>query len=311
MAIFYQTCPSRPAPPKLYVSHTAKGKRVAIAKFRKILYNSAFTHFCFSFFLMLQLIILAALLYSSYKSIYTAASIAILFFSLSSYILISFYQKNKKLDYLTKICDEFIRNCSIQLSKNITDNEELHLAITECAQDLSDSIEHEELFYLNIYPFKFSKNHIFLYFLYFHYNDFITLKQTILKLSLENLGKIIEESACSLQFHHSLSKTYSSLASCYRKPYGRHLEKAYRCIIFFKKIYFEEQLNKYYNRAEDEMFILCDLSNNESWTHIELANLYSEFGDTEKEMKQYENILEKISDDKEIIYKLGILFFKT
>jgi hypothetical protein len=309
MATFYQTFTSESSPPKLYISLVAKGKSLAIARFKAILHQSAFLHLSFCLFILSQILLTAFLYVSSSKSLYTPIAFALLFLTISSYLLIAYYQKNRKLDNMEKIAKDFVHYCSLHLSKNIIEREKLHLAISESVRDLAEALHTQELFYLNIHPFKFSKSHIISHFLYFHYNDILYLQEKLLDICLDQHSKILEDSAVSLQFHSSLSKTYATLANCYKKPHGKHLEKAFNYSNFTKFKELLERHSKYYTLAEEELLIILEISENETWAHLDLAALYSQFGETEKEMGQYEILIDQISDDKEILYKLGILYF--
>ncbi len=310
MATFYQTLPSGSSPPKLYTSFVSKGKTAALANFKILMHQSAFMHLSFLLFILVQMMVTASLFTMNSFSMYTSASIALLFLSIASYSLIAFYQKNRKLDAIDKICKEFRHHCSLHLSKNIEANDKLHLAIAECTRDLAEALHTQELFYLTIHPFKFSKKHIISHFLYFHYNDIVYFQEKLLEVSLDQHAYILEDCACNLDFHSSLSKTYATLATCYKKPDGKHLEKAFTYSTFSKKNEFSAALEKYYTLAIEELKIISEICDDEYWVHSDLASLYSFFGDCEKEMEQYEILMSKISDDKEILYKLGILYFK-
>lgn len=309
MATFYQSFTAESSPPKLYTAVVAKGKADAIKKFKSILHQSAFLHLSFSLFILVQFIVSVALFLTDFGSIYTPASFAILFLAITSYMLIAFYQKNRKLDAIETISREFRHYCSIQLSQKIESSEKLHLAIAECMRDLSEALHTQELFYLTIHPFKFSKNHIISHFLYFHYGDILYLQEKLLDISLNQHSFVLADCACNLEFHNSLSKTYATLAACYKTPKGKHLEKAFHYSNIAKKGELSTFFEKYYTLAVEELKIVCDLSNNESWTILDLATLYARFGNSEKEMEQYELLIDRIQDDKEIIYRLGVLYF--
>ncbi|MCH9617750.1 MAG: hypothetical protein SP4CHLAM5_06830 [Chlamydiia bacterium] len=309
MATFYQTFTAETSPPKLYTALVSKGKAEAIKKFKAILHQSAFLHLSFSLFILVQSIVSLSLFLSDFNSMYTPASFAILFLAITSYMLIAFYQKNRKLDAIDTISKEFRHCCSIALSKNIENTEKLHLAIAECMRDLSEALHTQELFYLTIHPFKFSKSHIISHFLYFHYGDILYLQEKLLDISLNQHSFILADCACNLEFHSSLSKTYATLAGCHKLPKGKHLEKAFHYSNMTKKNELSSYFDKYYILAIEELKIVCELSGNESWSILDLASLYARFGDYEKEMEQYEQLVNCIDDDKEILYRLGVLYF--
>ncbi|MCH9621189.1 MAG: hypothetical protein S4CHLAM20_06060 [Chlamydiia bacterium] len=310
MATFYQTFSSETSPPKLYTSVITRGKKAAFCKFKDLFHQSAFLHFSFCAFILLGSIVSFSLFLRDQGSLYTPAAFALLFLSIASYGLIAYYQKNRKLDTIDTICKEYRRYCYQKLSTNIEDSEKLHLAIAECLRDLAESVHDPKLFHLTIHPFKFSKNHLIAHFLYFHYNDILYMQEKLLEISLEQHSYVLADCACSLEFHSSLSKVYSTLATCYKIPKGTHLEKAFSYSTITKATEYQTQFEKYYTLAIEELKIICDISDSEPWTHLELASLYAKFDDSELEMQQYEIIINRVADDKEILYKLGILYFK-
>jgi len=310
MATFYQTFSTERSLPKLYTSIVAEGKQSALQKFKDVLHQSAFMHLTFTLFILAQTAISTALFIKDTHSLYTPASFALLFLAIASYALISYYQKNKKLDVIDSITKDFRHYCSLHLSKSIESGEERHLGIAECMRDLAEALHSQELFTLTIHPFKFSKSHIISHYLYFHYSDILYFQEKLLEVSLEQHAYILEDCACSLPFHSSLSKTYATLSIIYKMPKGKHLEKAFSYSNITKQSEFAARLNKYYSLAVEELKIICEISGGEAWTHQELASLYAKFDDSEKEMGQYEILTTKISDDKEILYKLGLLYFK-
>lgn len=309
MATFYQSFSSETLTPKLYTSCVEKPKDKAFKKFKKILQHSAFFHFYSILFIFLQLFLTMYLLYAHYTSPYTPASIALLFLSSCSYLLISYYQKNKKIDGLDSIATDYRRQCSFQLSSEIIQKEDQYLALSECLKNLAQSLHTQELFYLSIPPFFFSKNHIMLFFLYFHYNDIMYLQEKLLHLSIEEHKKVIENNACNLNFHSSLCKIYVAMSKLYQKPSGKHLENAFHYSNFTNLSNYLAISKKYYLLAVEEANIVCELSHNEAFAILELANIYSYFDKPLEEQIELEKLIKIIPDDKEILYKLAMLYF--
>ncbi|MCH9811175.1 hypothetical protein K0U07_00255, partial [bacterium] len=182
-------------------------------------------------------------------------------------------------------------------------------AIAECMRELSDSLLTQELFYLKIPPFTFANENILSFILYFHYGDVLYLQEKVLEFSLKEHSFILADAACDGEFHSSLSKTYATLSAAYKKPTGKHLEKAFTFSTFFKRGEIEAEQEKYYTLAVEELQIVKELSGNETWAVVELATLYRQFDKTEEEMSEYELLIEKVADDKEILYRLGYLYF--
>lgn len=309
MATFYQTFTTETTEPKLYTSIVAEAKKEALSKFKALFHQSAFLHLSFLLFICIQLIVTTCLFISDLGSFYAPTSLAILFLAITSYALIAFYQKNRKLDAIDNICKEFHRACATKLQKHIQDSLKLRLANAACLKELTEALHSQELFYLNIPPFNFSNNHLLAHILYFHYSDILYLQEKLLDLALKEHSYILADAACDLEFHTSLSKTYAALAKCYKRPSGKHLQKAYDLSNLSKKAELSTCLEKYYTLAVEELQIVKELSENESWAILDLATLYRSFDETKKEMEEYEHLLGKTSDDKEILYRLGLLYF--
>ena len=160
MATFYQTFTTETTAPKLYTSIVAEAKRNALSKFKHLFHQSAFLHLSFLAFILVQLIVTTSLFISNFGSIYAPTSLAILFLAITSYALIAFYQKNRKLDAIENIAKEFQRSCATKLQKHMADTQNLRLANAACLRELTETRHTQELFYLSIPPFNFSKNHI-------------------------------------------------------------------------------------------------------------------------------------------------------
>ena len=310
MATFYQTLSTEQATPKLYTSIVAQAKRDAVAKFKTLFHASAFLHLSFSLFLLLQLFITIALFVSDKGSLFAPTSLAMLFLGVVSYTLIAFYQKNRKLDTIEQIVKEYHRTCVARLGRHIEDHGKAKLAISACMRELSDALLTQELFYLKIPPFTFSNQNILSFVLYFHYGDILYLQEKLLEFSLEEHSYLLADAACDGEFHSSLSKTYSALSAAYKKPKGKHLEKAFAISTFFKRKEIATEQEKYYNLAVEELQIVKELSGKEAWVLQELATLYRQFDRAEEEMAEYEELIHKVENDKEILYRLGYLYFQ-
>lgn len=309
MATFYQSFSQETLSPKLYVGYASKEKTSAFKKFKKTLMKSVFFHTYACIFLFFQAAIASYLLYTRTLNAYTPASIALLFLSVCCYILITYYQKNKKLDELDSIANSFFRNCSLALHSEVIQKEDQYLALSECLKDLAQSLQTQELFFISIPPFNFTKNHILLPFIYFHYNDIMYMQEKLLHLCMQEHKKVVESNACDIKFHSSLGKTYAAVAKIYNKPSGRMLENAFSWSNLSTKPYLQKQKQTYYTLAEEEAKIVCELSGDEAHSILELSNLYASFHETVKEKEQLEKLTKIIPDDKEILFKLGTIHF--
>ncbi len=63
-------------------------------------------------------------------------------------------------------------------------------------------------------------------------------------------------------------------------------------------------------RAIEEFKILNAYAPNDPWVHAQLAYSYHDLQMPEEEMKEYETIIRLCPDDKETLFKLGVLYFQ-
>ena len=63
-------------------------------------------------------------------------------------------------------------------------------------------------------------------------------------------------------------------------------------------------------RAIEEFKILNHYAPDDPWVHLQLAYSYHDLGMPDKETREYETVLKLCPDDRDILYKLGTLYFQ-
>ena len=63
-------------------------------------------------------------------------------------------------------------------------------------------------------------------------------------------------------------------------------------------------------RAIEEFKILNDYAPEDPWVHVQLAYSYHDLQMPEEEIKEYETVLQLRPNDKDTLFKLGMLYFQ-
>ena len=111
-----------------------------------------------------------------------------------------------------------------------------------------------------------------------------------------------------LEVHASLGASYAALSQLMREP----IQKAnHPRIHSIKKIQasFEEQTSLYSRLAIEEFKILSHYASNDPWVHEQMAEGYKSLGLKGEETKEVEMLLKLKPQEKEILFRLGALYF--
>lgn len=122
--------------------------------------------------------------------------------------------------------------------------------------------------------------------------DILSMQKLLLFESVKEHITLIKKEPTDLEAHASLVLTYLSLAKIHKS-----IEKniAFTCSV---------------ESAIEELKILLLYSPKDPWVHAQLAACYHDLEKKEEEIAQYEHILALRSNDQEVMYRLGILYFQ-
>ena len=138
---------------------------------------------------------------------------------------------------------------------------------------------------------QFSAKNISQFSAYCYGEDVFNMKLLLLQAAIDEHLKQIRLTPTDLEVHASLANTYVALSKIYKGPF---FEKKYRMTA---------------RLAMEEFCILSHYAPNDPWVHEQLAAGYHDLNMPEEEMREMETLLKLKSQDKEILYRLGALYF--
>lgn len=226
------------------------------------------------------------------KSAIFAFALAGLFLTCFSYFVLLFYFQAKKPEQLIQLRDQFLQSCRQVLSLPPGEAQH-HLSLADALSKLATYLNDFEWNFYQIPKFlhPFSKL-ISRFSAYCYGEDVFKMKLLLLQAAVTEHLKQIRTTPTDLEVHASLANTYVALS----KIYKRSVE--------------EEKYRVAARMAIEEFTILGQYAPNDPWVHEQLAVGYRDLGMPEEEMREVETLLKLRSRDKEILYRLGTLYFK-
>jgi len=275
--------------------------------YRKILYDfqatsKSFVRFNLSFFVLF--IVETCLFFASLltDSLFMAIAIGALFVTTFTYLVLLFYYQAKKPEQMNALMNRFLASCRISLGMT---QETHHLSVAEALLKLAT--------YLTDYEWKLVKSPEVLshfasrFSAYCYWYDVFCFKQILYYAAIDEHLQQIQSTPCDLEVHASLANTYVALSLLYKEPKGPHPRmKTYQKY----KVLFEEKLKAAAALAVEEFKILSQYAPNDPWIHEQLALGYRELGLFQEEIAEVETLLKLRPHDKEIVFRLGSLYFE-
>jgi len=189
---------------------------------------------------------------------------------------------------------------------------EFHLSVTHALYRLIDALENQEQHY---YPLlsgiealaplmeKFT--------IWAHWKDVHRMKELLLFAALDQHMQLVKTAPTDLEAHASLATAYVTLSKLYMDPRKKALRQ--QPVWVSKEYASEEMLAKFRMAAEraiEEFTILDAYATRDPWVHAQLASLYHDLEIAEKEIQEYEILLDISPDNHEVLLRLGILYFQ-
>lgn len=259
-----------------------------IAQYHRLIKNYRLTQLLFILALCTEGLLLIFFFPLLFKSAFFAITLAAFLVTLFSFITLRNYQNSEKEAAFKDLAHKYIRGLH-SLSNSTSLAAQKNLAAEGCLE-LSESEllipairflwipEKIKNLFLRLLPLQQDKQ----------LKDF---KIVLIKQAMEELSGLIRISPCQIAPHASLVKVTRLLGSVYA-------EAGYKNA-FISTV----------KRAAEELKILADLSPQESSIFLELALCYQDLGEKELELNSLEQGRAVEPDNKEILFRLGQLYF--
>lgn len=266
--------------------------RAILKDFRKITRNYVNFNIFFLLLFASELFFFFFFLPFLSKSPLFAFALGGLFLTCFCYFVLLFYHQAKKPEQLINLRDQFLESCRQILSVPAGEAGH-HLSIADALSKLAAYLQDFEL---NVYRVpkiaKVFSGSIARFSAYSYGEDVFKMKLLLLHAAVDEHLKQIRITPTDLEVHASLAGTYVALSKVYKET---GMEEKYRGIS---------------RLAIEEFSILSNYAPNDPWVHEQLAIGYHDLGMPQDEMREVETLLKLRSQDKEILYRLGNLYFR-
>ncbi len=188
--------------------------------------------------------------------------------------------------------EQFLQSCRQILSLPPGEAQH-HLSLAEALSNLASYLHDFEWNFYKIPPIlsPFSKV-ISRLSGYCYGEDVLKMKLLLLQAAVDEHLKQIKATPTDLEVHASLANSYVALSKIYKAAED------------------EELFQKSARLAIEEFCILSHYAQNDPWVHEQLALGYKDLEMPIEEMREVEILLKLRPQDKEILFRLGVLYFK-
>jgi tetratricopeptide (TPR) repeat protein len=283
----------------------------AIDQFKQITRYYAFFHM--GFFLLGVVEVLAFLLFFSFfaKSSLLAFALAALFLTAFSYFVLLFYFQAKKPEQLLELGQSYIRRFIGEYAHQDSGPKK-HLLAAQVALHLNSYLNDLESYY-----YKLPKNFESLTPLveklsrWSHWKDVHKMKELLILRSIEEYIQLIKVRPCDVDIHALLAKAYVALSRVYMDPRKENTELYRKWVSSeYASPEMQQKFRIASEKAIEEFNIIHSYSPESHWVHAALATLYHYLELPDKEITQFETMLQTNPHDREVLFRLGILYFR-
>lgn len=265
--------------------------RSGLKQFKKIVRSYVFFHLFFLGLLATEIGSFFLFLTPLFQKSLIAISLAAILLTGFTYLILLFYFQTKKPEQFLELRNFFMILCKKGLPKNIMKSE-YHLSLANAAYRFAAQLSRvEETLIPSVQ--KGGSLHLAMKKVttLCQKSDIRRMKEVLFLVSISEHIELIKNVPTNLEAHASLANAYVALSHLYQSA---HQEK------------FEAATHK----AIQEFKIIDHYSPRDPWVHAQLASCYHDLGMYAEEIAAYETILELCPDDKQILFRLGILCFQ-
>jgi tetratricopeptide (TPR) repeat protein len=291
-----------------FEAHVERLSSESLETFKQIARQYALFHICFFVIALLELFAFVLFFSLLTQSALFAFTLAGLFFTGFAYFVLLFYFQAKKPQQLLDVKKGFIAQCKPLLP---SEDGAAHAGIIHALYLLFSHFDRQEYTFYTASPaLKTLSLLVKKFSVWTHWKDVHQFKEILLKAMIKEYVYLVQLKATDLEVHAGLATTFISLTKLYMdprksQPHAEHLWVS-------PDYHSDEMHTKFTNaamRAIEELRILDAYAPNDPWVHAQLASVYQDLGQTEKEIEEYEAILKLAPKDQEILFRLGTLYF--
>lgn len=295
----------------LYHDQVNKAFEPVFSQFDRLINRHAAFNISFIALCCIEIVLFLAFFTFFAQSLMLALILAIVFFTFFAYFTLRLYFQTKKPEQLKEIKERYVIACKNLLNYQEGNSEHHHALAAACCK-LANRLHAREYSYYRppswlkpLVPWmeKFS--------CWCHWQDLHLMKVILLQTSVAEHIKLIKCQPTSLEAHAALANAYVMLSGLYIDPRKMERYDEDRWIPADK---FDEACHIKFRaiaeRAIEEFKILNEYAPNDPWVHSQLAYSYHDLQMPLEEIKEYETIQKLIPEDKDNLFKLGVLYFQ-
>ncbi|MCH9626710.1 MAG: hypothetical protein S4CHLAM2_03380 [Chlamydiales bacterium] len=245
------------------------------------------------------------------QSTVLAFTLAIFFLTIFSYFVLRLYIQAKRPEQLVDLCEEYLHRCKeiIRYQEGIPEH---HIALATAAHKFAATLhEKEYTFFSPPFFLKPLAPSLEKFSCFYFWKDLHRLKELLLTTSVEEHLKVVQCEPTNLEVHAALANAYVMLSSLYADPRKYHDFDEERWIPPERySMAMQETFRATAQRAIEEFEILNDYAPDDPWVHVQLAYSYHDLQMPEEEIQEYEIVLKLRPNDKDTLFKLGMLYFQ-
>lgn len=280
-------------------------------QFERIIKLYVFFNVAFFLLITSELILVFGYLTFLIQSFLLASSLAVVFFTCFTYFTLRLFFQTKKPEQLQEIKDNYIASYKSLISYQ-EGLPEHHIALAKACCKLANALHGKEYsFYsppswLEVLAPSFERLSCWL-----HWQDFHSMQELLLKDAVIEHIKLVKCEPTSLEAHAALANAYVMLSGLYIDPRKLDGYEEDRWIPTNKFTdVCQQKFRLTAERAIEEFKILCEYAPDDPWVHNQLAYSYHDLQMPQEEIKEYE-ILHKLNpEEKDNLFKLGMLYFQ-
>ncbi len=265
-----------------------------LKKFRKQLKSTIHLHLFFGALFFVELAL--ALFSFASQTLFIAILASLFFASFFSYLILLFYFQARKVEQLKNLKNEFLSSCRICMKNH-------HPSIAESLVRFYSYLDDFEWEF-----YKISSSFISRFSAFCYWEDVFKMKQMLLLTAIDEYTQQIRLTPTNIEVHALLGSTYVALSKLYREPIQ---SPQHPRIASLKKLQlaFDEKSKKYSRLAIEEFKILNHYASGDPWIHEQIALGFKDLRLQEEETKETEILLKLRPQDKDILFRLGSLYF--
>lgn len=282
-----------------------------IHRFHSTIRSYAMFNLFFFLFFISQLTYISLHFTFLLQSFVLAMALGLCFVTIFCYFTLKIYFQTKKVERFSSLKEDYVFACK-DIIHYQHGNSEHHMMLANACAEFAAALHGKEYAFYRP-PEAFAKltplfDRISCW---CHWDDVYTMREMLLMSAVDEHIKIVKCYPTDLASHAGLANAYVMLSGLYVDPRSIEGFDDDRWIPPHKydgKI--KDKFRLMSERAIEEFKILNDYAPRDPWVHAQLAYSYHDLQMPNEEIKEYEMLLQLCPDDREVLFKLGQLYFQ-